>query len=101
MAAVHIKLWTTFNELLFILEASMKDIVERWASGKVSCHYKRSKTDVRKSALYFRQYHKSRGGVLKVLGPEHKVSVFFFSFRLLFIVYDFRCILPLPNLNVY
>ncbi|KAJ8043930.1 Centromere/kinetochore protein zw10-like [Holothuria leucospilota] len=34
VAAVHIKLWTTFSELLFILEASMKDIVERWACGK-------------------------------------------------------------------
>lgn len=35
VTAVHIKEWTRFEELLFILEASMKDIVERWADGKV------------------------------------------------------------------
>ncbi|PIK43642.1 putative centromere/kinetochore protein zw10-like [Apostichopus japonicus] len=34
VTAVHIKEWTRFEELLFILEASMKDIVERWADGK-------------------------------------------------------------------
>ncbi len=26
--------WTTFTELQFILEASMQDIVDRWAEGK-------------------------------------------------------------------
>lgn len=35
VTAVHIKEWTRFEELMFILEASMKDIVERWADGKV------------------------------------------------------------------
>ncbi|XP_071849886.1 centromere/kinetochore protein zw10 homolog [Apostichopus japonicus] len=34
ITAVHIKEWTRFEELMFILEASMKDIVERWADGK-------------------------------------------------------------------